>query len=214
MSFHEAINLQILQLLNQPTVPFLDTYFFPLLSYSIYAYLIFTAFHFFRKRDKETFVHLSIAVIVGFFVATGLKYLFNVPRPFVTFPNNIHALLFSLDPSFPSRHTFIAFLLLRFIPKDFSKIYRYLSIVYLIAIPLTQMHIGVHYPTDVLGGAVLGLIFPSLITKKISLKIWEKIPKRILPLQMFNFFQYSSVSGSRHQNCNQNTDDCCYRKPT
>lgn len=178
MSFAD-IDLQILQLFNVQISPAVDT-FFLVLSYSIYVYLFFIGWLYYRARQKEKFIHLFITVVIGFIFATLLKEIFNRPRPYVSYPTEIKTLLYGADPSFPSRHTFISFLLLKFIPQSFAKLYKSLTVLYLLSVPFAQMYIGVHYPTDVLAGALLGFIFPYIFNGKISMKIWEAIPKRLI----------------------------------
>ncbi len=186
----EEFELQILETINQTPVPVPDIVLV-LLSYSIYGFLLFMAFYFFRIKEKEKLLHLLITTIVAFLIATSLKSMIDRPRPFLSYPNEIHNILLGVDSSFPSRHTVIAFLLLAFIPKKWPGIYKTLTIIYLLIIPITQMRIGVHYPTDVLGGAVIGLVIPHIINNKISNQVWNglknfyaKVSTRMLPIRV------------------------------
>jgi membrane-associated phospholipid phosphatase len=47
----------------------------------------------------------------------------------------------------------------------------------LILIPLSSLYSGVHFPSDLIVGALLGLIFPKILTEKTSSKILERIFK-------------------------------------
>ena len=91
-------------------------------------------------------------------VIYGLKYLVNRERPFFFLemaskiskgPGEI------LDPSFPSAHTVFSFMMATLLTGWFP---RYGVLFYLVAglIGWTRIYLGLHYPTDVLIGALLG----------------------------------------------------------
>ncbi len=166
------LDLQILQFFNVSLSPTINT-LVVILSYTIYAYVLIMAFYLYRKKDKRTFVHFLLSVVTGFIFVYILKYAINRPRPYVSYPNIITPLAQESSPSFPSSHAFFSFLMMRFIPKNFSKIYKILNILYLISVSLSVLYIGEHYPSDVLVGAILGYIFPYFITEKISTRIWN-----------------------------------------
>jgi len=166
------LDLQILQMINQPISPVLNILFL-LLSYTIYGVLFLTVYYYYRKGDRNKFIHIVTAVIIGFIIVSTLKFLVDRPRPYLSNPNEIDNILFSLDPSFPSRHAFVSFLLLRFIPRRFPTFVKGVLVLYIFFIPLTMMYIGVHWPTDLLFGSLLGLAFPTIISQKTSLKIFN-----------------------------------------
>lgn len=177
MNFLE-LDLFLLQLINKPISQTLNL-FFIFLSYSIYAFPFLIGFYYYRNKQKEKFAHFLITLIIGFLFVSGLKYWIGRPRPYLIYPNMIHNILFGSDPSFPSRHTFLAFLLLRFIPNKNSKKLKYLLIIYLLSIPFSMLYIGVHYPSDILAGAFIGFIFPTILSEKIS--------NRLLRSKIFSF---------------------------
>lgn len=78
-----------------------------------------------------------------------LKVLVARPRP------PVEAMLAASTPSFPSGHTTIAFALAVSLGELEPDIRKYL---YLIAssVALTRIYLGVHYPSDILAGAVIG----------------------------------------------------------
>jgi undecaprenyl-diphosphatase len=57
--------------------------------------------------------------------------------------------------------------------KGVFKKWMYLAYVWALFIAYAQVYVGVHYPTDVLGGAVLGIITGS-ITAWLFDKKWER----------------------------------------
>ncbi len=98
----------------------------------------------------------SSAIFNGL-ITTGVKFAFRRDRPFVTYPNDIvkHTKAGSL--SFPSGHTSMAFATATAISLEYPKWY-IIAPAYLWAssVGYSRMYLGVHYPTDVLAGAIIG----------------------------------------------------------
>jgi membrane-associated phospholipid phosphatase len=112
-----------------------------------------------KNFDENTGVLMLLSEVTNAAVTTGIKYIFKRPRPFITL-KNIHLKKGILaDPySFPSGHTSTAFsmattLVLRY-PK-YPQVYVPAYLWGLLA-GYGRIYFGMHYPTDVLGGAVLG----------------------------------------------------------
>jgi len=101
-------------------------------------------------------VTLTTAAVVWIadVIGLGLKQLVDRPRPETTLPQ-ADPLLHASGPSFPSGHattafagaTILALLLRRAVPALF---------VLAAGIAFSRVYVGVHYPSDVLAGAVLG----------------------------------------------------------
>lgn len=105
----------------------------------------------------------------------SLKYSIARARPYDVYPDIKKVGQFEkTTPSFPSSHAFISFLCLHFISKK-SKWLKYFSIIYLIIIPFGSMYMGVHYPSDVLAGALLGWFLPIILSKKRTYGLTKKI---------------------------------------
>lgn len=93
-----------------------------------------------------------------------LKYLFDRPRP-CSIPEITEVILrvnrCPGNASFPSSHAVnhmgIALYFLFTLGKSL-KSYRYLIILWPIAISFSQVYVGVHYPSDVLGGLFIGCL--------------------------------------------------------
>lgn len=95
------------------------------------------------------------ADVIGDLVSFALRDWIGRPRPWRRYPlphTLVHA---PKDPSFPSGHTTIAFacatVLTSFEPRLGALLFLLAG-----AIGLSRVYVGVHYPLDVLGGAVLG----------------------------------------------------------
>ena len=111
------------------------------------------------KRDEKlvnTAAQIVVASAINLGATMALKYSVNRDRPFQTYPD-IRNKLSVDDPSFPSGHTSSAFATATSLSLNFPKWY-VIAPSYLWAgtVAYSRLHLGVHYPTDVLGGIVCG----------------------------------------------------------
>lgn len=89
------------------------------------------------------------------------------PRPYQTYCNITNGGPALKDYSFPSGHTTSAFttatVLAHFFPKGTPIFYSLAALV-----GLTRMILGVHYPTDVLIGSLIGTVLPPVLLSLFS----------------------------------------------
>jgi membrane-associated phospholipid phosphatase len=111
------------------------------------------------RKDSFTLqksLYLGASVVTAAIFSNILKYTINRPRPFITYPF-IEKLISGGGPSFPSGHASDSFSLATALsityPKWFVIVpaYGWASIV-----TYSRMDLGVHYPSDVLAGAIIG----------------------------------------------------------
>lgn len=105
-------------------------------------------------------VYIGTTVIEAVGLTYGLKYAFDRERPFVKYPDKIHPIdAPSPDsPSFPSGHTASAFALATSLSIAYPKWYVIApSAVWACSVGFARMNQGVHYPSDVLAGAAIGI---------------------------------------------------------
>ena len=96
------------------------------------------------------------ALIVTSLITTTMKYSFKRDRPFITYPF-IDNQTSAGSPSFPSGHTSSAFAVATSLSVLFPKWYVIApSFIWAGAVGYSRMHLGVHYPSDVLVGAIVG----------------------------------------------------------
>jgi membrane-associated phospholipid phosphatase len=124
----------------------------------IAAPLLITSIGLIKKDKKITEQGLEIGVA---FVATiaetyAIKYLVNRDRPYVTH-TDLHPLGSENSRSFPSGHTSSAFSIATALSLNYPKWYVAVpAFAWASATGYSRMYLGVHYPTDVLAGAVIG----------------------------------------------------------
>ena len=111
------------------------------------------------KKDstlKSAGIFIGETFLVSSFFSTALKYSVKRERPFVTYPF-IEKATVGGSPSFPSGHTSIAFATATSLSIAFPKWYVIApSFVWASAVGYSRMDLGVHYPSDVLVGAIIG----------------------------------------------------------
>lgn len=108
------------------------------------------------KTLKEKGLMMGASFIVATGISTTLKYAINRPRPYDTYPD-IKKVSVGGSPSFPSGHTSDAFSNATSLSLAFPKWYVIVpSYTYATAVGYSRMHLGVHYPSDVVAGAIIG----------------------------------------------------------
>jgi len=112
------------------------------------------------KKDQQLqkdAIYIGASVVGSFAFSIGMKYIFNRTRPYEAWPELISPRSTEVDPSFPSGHTASAFALVTSLCIKYPKWYVIApSAVYGISVGISRMHEGVHYPTDVMAGALIG----------------------------------------------------------
>ena len=111
------------------------------------------------EKDKsllQTGCYVGASFLSSVLISTTLKNTINRDRPFVTYPE-IQKLTDGGSPSFPSGHTTEAFATATSLSIAFPKWYVVApSFLWAGLVGYSRMDLGVHYPSDVLTGAVIG----------------------------------------------------------
>lgn len=125
----------------------------------------------YKKSTRNIGYTVMIALVLTFFIGdVVLKHVVHRMRPFAMYPDMP---LVSLPPStilqsFPSGHTMSSFASAVAIMLAIPKTYRYLSYlacVIAVAMGFSRLYLFVHWPSDVLAGAILGIIMGWLAHK-------------------------------------------------
>lgn len=111
-----------------------------------------------NRQLKINGYEIVINAAVSAAVSEALKRTFRRARPAETYPNDIYPAQLKYGRSFPSGHTIIAFATATTISLQYKKWYVVVpAYVWASAVGYSRMYRGVHYPSDVLGGAVIGI---------------------------------------------------------
>lgn len=158
----QSIDIEILRSIYENRIPVLDS-FFELVSNSTAALAfgipgILLIISLFRKNIvlRRNSIIILISVALSAIIANILKYTINLPRPFEIYPF-IEKLSSGGSPSFPSGHTADAFAFAISVILIFRKNYLIaLCLIWAFLVGYSRMCLGVHFPSDVLAGAIIG----------------------------------------------------------
>jgi undecaprenyl-diphosphatase len=112
-------------------------------------------------RHKYSALLLLASTAGGILLDGLLKFGFDRPRPHI-----IHWGTTAVSSSFPSGHAMssaivygtVAYLAARLQKKMYARVLTMLAaLVFIVAICASRLYLGVHYPTDVLAGVIIGL---------------------------------------------------------
>ena len=108
-----------------------------------------------KQLQKEA-LYVAGGFVVSSIVTQGMKRIIQRDRPFVTYPFIVKRDVGG-SYSFPSGHTSAAFCTATSLSLLFPKWYVIVpSYLYAATVGYSRMYQGVHYPSDVLAGAVVG----------------------------------------------------------
>jgi undecaprenyl-diphosphatase len=103
-----------------------------------------------------------IAIALADWSATGLKALVDRPRPPERYAEPKTLVPVPHDASFPSGHAATSFAAATMISFAFPRLAPTLFVL-AAAVAFSRVYVGVHYPLDVLGGAVLGMLVATAL---------------------------------------------------
>lgn len=163
--------------------PILDAFmvFFAKYALEIYAVLFVVAWFALPKRDlknRHALVIAGLAGVLALVVNVIIGHIWVRPRPFTVFSKGSFTQLIphSADASFPSDHASGSF---GFAAGSWGKQQKWISYsftVVAVLVMIARVFVGVHYPTDVIGGMVIGIICGRVM--------W-KFSRFLLPLTSF-----------------------------
>lgn len=111
-----------------------------------------------NKKYRKTGIMVIGTLIMASVLGEGIiKHLVQRPRPCVDIPAFKLLIAKPLSYSFPSGHTTSSFAAAGILMKEFKR-YRIYIILLASMIAFSRLYLDVHYPTDIIGGIILGLL--------------------------------------------------------
>lgn len=135
------------------------------LQFDYLLFLILSVLYYFRGR-QETILFLAL-LVTSWAVAMILKPIFAVPRP-----EAIRFVTCTTGYSMPSGHSLMSFASAIFLYPRAGK-FKFLILIFAFTVSLSRIFIGVHFPSDVFVGALIGCIVGLfwLYVEKVLIKI-------------------------------------------
>ena len=147
-----TLNYQILQSLN--SYPALDPIMIFLSSMGDYILWLAIFVALYLWKGKRVAVSYALIILVATILTLALKSLFEIPRP-----EDVRFVIEAHGYSMPSGHTIRSFASAMFLhPLVNNGKSRLLIWILAALISLSRIFVGVHYPSDILVGALIGCI--------------------------------------------------------
>jgi membrane-associated phospholipid phosphatase len=187
-------DIDILKSLNSPTPNGLRQYSVFIsnttMAVSLSAPFVMGVVALIEKDDEllKSTLYVGASIVVNGVLTYTLKESVARPRPFVTYPEIIKPYETVRIRSFPSGHTSQAFVTATALSMKYPKWYVIApSYLWACSVGYSRMNLGVHYPSDVLAGAVLGA-GSAYVTYKINNWFWKKHDnKKLIGLQAYTY---------------------------
>ncbi|GIM48091.1 phosphatase PAP2 family protein [Collibacillus ludicampi] len=107
-------------------------------------------------------VHLSICLSISHLIVRFCKKIFPRPRPYKVLDNVFTGRWLLQDASFPSGHATASFCMATILSEVFPA-YNYLFYGLAAFVSFSRVYLGLHYPTDIVFGAILGTTTARLL---------------------------------------------------
>lgn len=169
------------------SLPALSTFFWTHITLlgnvgvTILLTLALASFFYWKKWKAEAYFLILNFALMGF-LSTALKYVYQRPRP------TINWLISTVGYSYPSWHTastlliagFLVVILQQRMKKGKLRLLCQASMLLVaVLVALSRIYVGVHFPTDILGGWLLALtvlfaVFPYYDKYRFTLRFQSK----------------------------------------
>lgn len=120
-----------------------------------------------KGKVKNIIILCFFALFFAYLIVFLLKHFYISPRPYTVLSNIRLVGTNNTINSFPSGHIAISMTVISVIlmkVKEYKKILIVLSVIYMVVLSFTLLYAGVHYPTDLIAGGIVGIISAAIAT--------------------------------------------------
>jgi len=149
--------------------------FFALALYGITVYLFVIIYYWYNQTNKKNMLYhkrsmvlASLAVLLTIVFENIFDLVVARPRPFHVYEDIISFDVLVDTASFPSLHVAVAFAFSVMLLKLGYKKVGSFCLLLALAIGFSRVASGVHYPTDIFGGMILGTLSAYLVFSEAS----------------------------------------------
>ncbi len=201
------MELNFLLWLQSFATPWLDTAMGAITNLgSEYFYLAILCFLYWCVDVRGT-LRLFVLFLSTVYIGGALKEIVGRPRPFQAFPDLIRARYTETagDMAFPSGHALDATVFWGYLAMVVRRRWLYVTApIVVVLVAFSRLYLGLHWPTDVLGGVLIGLLllgaayilFRLLAGMPLQAKFPVTLVLALLPLLFFVLFPSHSSAQS------------------
>ncbi|GAB1787064.1 undecaprenyl-diphosphatase [Priestia megaterium] len=169
---------------------YLNNFFIFMAEYMVFVLAFIALIFWFTRREENRMMIISatISFILAEMMGKIAGTLHSNNQPFAELSNVNKLIEKAVDNSFPSDHTilFFAFCMTFFM---YQKRWRYIWIMLALVVGISRIWVGVHYPADVIVGAIISIFstfIASFIVSRLNiirklLWLYEKGEQQVLP---------------------------------
>ena len=156
------------------------------LGWALFVALILWSLVFIKGKSRTKFLTLTLTFsAIAYVVARIIKTLYSAPRPFLELSEMTQLIVHGGYDSFPSGHaTFffaVAMSVFLFLPKQTKFKWMWVSILFIGAflVSVARVAAGIHWPIDILAGALIGILTVFLAKLACKTKICKNAGNNI-----------------------------------
>jgi len=164
MQHFRNLDIGILKGIYENRIPMLDSMFIAItdsaaaIAFGIPVVVLVIALVTKNEVRRSDAIFVLLSVLFSAILANILKYTIDLPRPYELYPF-IEKLSVGGSPSFPSGHTADAFAFAAATGMVYKKWFILLPVlIWASLVGYSRMCLGVHFPSDVLAGALIGVL--------------------------------------------------------
>jgi undecaprenyl-diphosphatase len=167
MDFLYSIDIAIFYFLNHTiSTGLLDKFFSIITDVNKWyiAYLILAGIAFFKGGTRGKIAVIGLILLIFVTDQTGYRILKEIimrVRPCIALSDAITPVGCAGGYSFPSNHALNNFAAAIFLIRLFPN-YKWIFLIVAALVSISRIYLGVHYPSDVIGGALIGAAFGYL----------------------------------------------------